>query len=385
MKKSIAIITMLLFSVTLSAQQAAFVKQLNGNKISTITLKERINQIIDSAKITGLQVAIINNNKTVWTGSFGLKNTEKQLKLDDSTEMYAASLTKTVSAYLTLKLVNEGRFSLDKPLHLYLKKPIATYEKWKDLGNDTAAFNKITARMILSHSSGMPVLRSMYHDKVDLIARPGEKFYYSNEGMNLLGFVLEEYCGKPLDVLAREQVFEPLQMHQTSMIWETPFLRNFSFAYYKNGKIYGSERRDNGRAAGSMTTTATDYAKFVSALLLQKGLPAKLFKEMQTPQIRITSKRGFGPERDSLSHEYNRINLSWGLGTGLFTSPYGKAFFHTGHGEANQNYYVAYPEKGIAVVMLSNSENFESAASSILNACIGDHYSPLEWLGYDAN
>jgi CubicO group peptidase (beta-lactamase class C family) len=385
MKNSILIIvTFLCFSAAL-AQKATTIKQLDGTTASTKLIAERINRIITDGHVTGVQVAIINNNKIVWLNSFGLKNTEKAEPLNDSTAMYAASFTKTVTAYLFLRLVDKGVFSLDKPVQQYLKKPIAQYPKWKDLADDTAAFNKVTPRMLLSHSSGMPILRGMYNNKVSLIAKPGQKFYYSNEGMNLLGVMIEDYTGTRLEVLAKREIFAPLHMNNTCMIWDSAYNKNYSLAYYKDGKTYGSERRSESRGAGSMTTIAADYAKFVIALQTRYGLSKGLFDQMFSPQIAIRSRKGFGPERDSLTNEYAKIGLSWGLGVGLINTPYGKAYFHTGHGEANQNFYIAYPAKGIAVVLLSNSENFERSAHRILKATIGDVYAPLKWLGYFDN
>lgn len=380
--KRLLTLSLSIFMLPLFAQQATFIKQLNGQSVSAATLHQRLTQLVDSAKIAGLQVAIVNNHKTVWTSSFGFKDIENNQLLNDSTVMYAASLTKPVSAFIFLRLLEKGIFSLDRPVRSYLKKSIGQYEKWKDLAIDTPAFNRITPRMLLSHSSGLPVLRQLYGNKVNLIAKPGEKFYYSNEGINLLGFMIEEYNGKTLDVIAREEVFAPLKMSNTSMIWEKPFESNFSYAYFKDGKKYGSERRQSSRAAGSMSTTASDYARFMINLMDSKGLKKANYKEMLNAQIFIKSKRGFGPLKDSLTHENDAIKLAWGLGVGLFESPYGKAFFHTGHGEANQNYAVGFPEKGIAVVLLSNSENFESVSAQILKACIGDSYSPLKWLGH---
>lgn len=324
MKKSILIIISC-FIITISSAQT--IKQLKGKAIDISQLTNRLNHITDSAGVTGLQVAVINNNRIAYTHSFGLKDTEKQLKLDDSTAMYAASLTKTVSAYLFLRLVDKGVFNLDKPVQQYLKKPIGDYPKWKDLGDDTASFNKITPRMLLSHSSGMPVLRALYNNKVSLIARPGQKFYYSNEGFNLLGFMIEEYTGKRLEVLAKQEVFAPLNMTHTSMIWQPEFENDYAIAYFKDGKKYGSERRSDARAAGSMTTTAGDYAKFVIALQTRYGLSAGAFNEMFSPQIYIHTKKGFGPEKDSLTNEYQSISLSWGLGVGLIKSPLRASLF----------------------------------------------------------
>jgi len=381
--KPIAFLAGLLFYGSFGfAQSQVSISHLDGIKVSTAFIEKKINHILDTGHVTGLQLVIIENNQIAYQHSFGLKDVAKQAPLNDSTEMYAASLTKPVSAYITLSLVDKGVIDLDKPIHLYLKQPIGSYEKWKDLAADTASFNKITLRMLLSHSSGLPVLRGMYHDKVNLIAKPGEKFYYSNEGMNLLGFVIEEYTGKKLDMLAREFVFDPLNMPHSGMLWQPAFERNYSLAYFEDGKVYGSERRTSTRAAGSMTTTATDYAHFVIQLMQRKGLNADLYAQMLKPQIHITSKKGFGPERDSTTHMYDGIQLAWGLGAGLFQSTVGPAIFHTGHGDANQNYFVAYPDKGIAIVLLSNSANFEHTAKEILKVCIGDSYSPLKWLSY---
>ncbi|MES2828017.1 MAG: serine hydrolase domain-containing protein [Bacteroidota bacterium] len=394
MKTSLFFLFISFTAVTIKAQRVRVpqitgpgvdIKLLNGKTISSKSLETRIASIADSAGITGLQVVIINHNYPVWTKSFGYKNTETKTLLNDSTIMYGASLTKPVSAYLFLRLVDKGIFDLDTPVYKYLKQPVGAYEKWQDLAQDVPSFKKITARMILSHTSGMPILRFLYNDKLNLIAKPGTKFYYSNEAMNFIGFIIEEHTGKRLETLAAEEVFMPLGMRHSSMIWEPGFLSNFSTAYFKDGTVYGSERKMSSRAAGSMSTTATDYAKFIVELSKQQGLSKKLFKEFLEPQIPIISTRGFGPARDSLTTAHKKTGLSWGLGTGLINTSVGKAFFHAGHGEANQNFYIAYPSKGTAVVMLSNSANFEAAAAILLKATIGDSSAPLEWLGYFDN
>ncbi|SDF15556.1 serine hydrolase domain-containing protein [Epilithonimonas hungarica] len=380
--KRLFIFTFIFFVSVFYSQQANQVKHLNGTHVLTKTLRERLAHIVDSSHITGLQVAIINENKLVWVSSLGYKDTEYKKPLNDSTVMYGASLTKPVSAYIFLRLADKGILDLDRPVYTYLKRPIGEYPKWKDLAEDTVAFKRITPRMLLDHSSGMPVLRHLYNDKVSLIAKPGERFYYSNEGINLLGYMIEEYTGKKLENIAREEVFGPLKMTHTSMVWEKAFENNFSYAYFKDGSKYGSERRESSRAAGSMSTTADDYALFIAQLMMRKGLSQHFSEQMLSPQVFIKSKRGFGPLKDSLTSENDAIKLAWGLGVGLFRSPYGLGFFHTGHGEANQNLAVAFPEKGIAVILMSNSENFEKASNQILKACIGDSDTPLVWLGH---
>jgi len=375
-------LTFCIWILPLLAQKTIQVRHLNGKMIDAVILEQRLARLVDSAKIAGLQVVIVNRNKIVYSSSFGYKDVEDKQKLNDSTVMYAASLTKPVTAYIFMRLVEKGIFSLDQPVYKYLKKPIGEYPKWKDLADNSAAFNRITPRMLLSHSSGLPVLRQLYGNKVNLVAKPGEKFYYSNEGINLLGSMIEEYAGRKLEDIAMEEVFEPLHMRHTSMIWQNRFEDNFSNAYFKDGKKYGSERRENSRAAGSMSTTANDYANFMINLMQKKGLSGSSYRQMFMSQIMVKSRRGFGPLKDSITNENDGIQLAWGLGLGLFKSPFGSAFFHTGHGEANQNYAVAYPKAGTAVIILSNSENFEKNNAQILKLCIGDAYSPLRWLGH---
>jgi CubicO group peptidase (beta-lactamase class C family) len=72
-----------------------------------------------------------------------------------------------------------------------------------------------------------------------------------------------------------------------------------------------------------------------------------------------------------------------GLGWGLFETRNGRAFFHTGHKGGAQNYVVAYLDRGIGIVLLSNSDNFESVTPEIVAAGIGDRDSPFDWLGYE--
>jgi len=385
MKLTAILLLLMLIATTAFSPNRHDVKQLNGHTINEAKLTQRLAAIIDSVKITGLSVVVLNNHTMVYRNYFGVKNATTGERFTENTVSYAASLTKPLFSYLFLKLVDKGIFDLDVPVYTYLSKPIAEYEKWKDLDKQPG-FKKITARMLLSHSAGLPVLRSFYGDSttLTLINEPGKAMYYSNEGMNLLGFVVEQHTGRDLQSLAKEYIYEPLGMKHTAMVWQKEFESDYSVGHDRTGKVIGAEKRTSARGAGSMVTTATDYSLFVDDVLSKKGLSPKLYREMFTPQIKVTSKRGFGPLRDSLSDktEFSNIQLSWGLGWGLFTTNYGKAFFHTGHSDGWQNYCVNYPDKGISVILLSNSDNFELAAGKILEATIGERSSPLKWLGY---
>ena len=132
--------------------------------------------------------------------------------------------------------------------------------------------------------------------------------------------------------------------------------------------------------AGSMATTAGDYAKLLVALLNADGGRRVTVDEMRRRQIVIRSPRAFGPRanEDSGGPE----GLSWSVGWGRIDGEYGRAYFHTGHEGGTQNYNVTFVDKGIGVVFLSNSDNFEGVARELAEVTIGDTYSPFDWLGY---
>jgi len=368
-------------SAVCPAQRVHKVKRIDGSKITAEQLTNEIRGIVESAKITGLSIVVINDDRIVYQNYFGVRDLRTNAKPDVNTVFYAASFTKPLFAYAFMKLVEKRIFDLDRPIYTYLKKPISEYEKFKDLAGEKD-FEKITARMILSHSSGLPILRGLYNDKLNLIAAPRTRFYYSNEGMNLLGFIVEEHTGQKLETLVNELVFAPLGMRRSGMIWRKEFEDNYAFGYDKNQTLIGAQKRTSARAAGSMVTTAADYAEFVIALMKKKGLSKDSFDQLLKPQIKVASERGFGPLRDRFEDKYKGIKLSWGLGLGLFESHHGKAFFHSGHSDGWQNYWVAYLDKKIAVVLMSNSDNFERVAAKILDSSIRGDTAPMEWLGY---
>jgi CubicO group peptidase (beta-lactamase class C family) len=222
----------------------------------------KLAKIVDSAKIAGLSVVVINDDRIAYQNYFGVRDTRTNAKPDANTVFYAASFTKPLFAYAFLKLVEKRIFDLDKPVYTYLKKPIGEYERFKDLAGEKD-FEKITARMILSHSSGLPILRGFYNDKLILIVPPQTRFYYSNEGMNLLGLIVEEHTGQKLETLVDGLVFAPLGMKRSGMIWRKEFEDNYAFGHDKNQTLIGAQKRTSSRAAGSMVTTAADYALFV--------------------------------------------------------------------------------------------------------------------------
>ena len=358
-------------------------RKLDGKSIPTAELEAFIEQTLEKADVTGLSCAILNDSMIVYEKAFGYKNKAEGTRNDEQTLFSAASFSKTVFAYLVMVLVEEKEIDLDKPLYEYLSKPLVEYPAYADLKGDDR-YKLITARMVLSHSTGFPNWRFITEDgKLSILFTPGSRHSYSGEGIVLLQMVVEEITGRGLEELAQEKVFKPLGMSRTSYIWQTDYEANFTSPHDVYGRPRGEGiRRTKADAAGSMVTTASDYARFLAGILNAQGKRKATVDEMLTSQIAINYKRMFGSEAWTMTDENQGIHLAWGLGWGRFDTPYGRAFFHTGHSFGWQNYTVTYADKGIGIVLLSNSDNFESIAAEIAKKVIGDTYSPYDWLGY---
>jgi CubicO group peptidase (beta-lactamase class C family) len=358
-------------------------KTLDGRYVSIAELESFIVQIMEQADVVGLSCTILNDAHIVYQKAFGYKNKDDGSLNDEQTIFSAASFSKTVFAYLMMVLVEEKILDLDTPLEKYLHQQLYEYPAYADLKVDDR-WRQFTARRVLSHTTGLPNVRYiMPEGKLSILFPPGSRHSYSGEGIYLLQTVVEEVTGRGLEELAQEKIFQPLGMTRTSYIWQSEFETNCACPHDTYGRQRGWKLQETrAGAGGSLVTTAGDYARLLVSILNAKGLRKATMDEMLQPQIAINYQRMFGPQAWTISDVHQDIHLAWGLGWGRFDTPYGRAFFHTGHGPGMQNYTVTYLDAGIGIVLLSNSDNFESVAEEIARKTIGDIYSPYDWLGY---
>ena len=376
-------LALLAVGASTAASRAVRLENLDGGTISVPEFERRVEASMRKAGVVGMSCTILNDGRIVYTYEFGWKDSDAKTAIGDSTAFAAASLSKTVFAYLIARLVGEGYIDLDRPLQSYLPKPIYEYPRYTDLAGDPRV-SSITARMALSHTTGFPNLRAFTTDgRLRILSDPGSRFTYSGEGIELLQFVVESQMHADLETLARQRVFAPLGMAHTSYVWREPYARDVALPHNEYGWPQDPNRPPSADAAGSMITTSRDYARLLVHILAASRRDERAMNLMLTPAVRITSGRMFGNPNDSAGAGRVPDGLAWGLGWGLFDSPAGRAFFHTGHGTGAQNYAVVFRDRGIGIVLLSNSDNFEGVASEVVAAGIGDRYSPFDWLGYE--
>jgi len=366
----------------ISTAQQAVITRPDGGKLTPAQADSTVSGLIQAAHVTGAGVALFHNGKIVYLKAYGLRDVEKNLPLTPDSVMTAASLTKSAFATVVMRLVQAGALDLDKPIEQYLGKPLGDFAAYADLKGDPLT-TKLTLRILLDHTGGFANFRGFENDrKLHIHFEPGTRYAYSSEGINLAQVVVEKVTGKSLTALMQEELCGPLKMTRSSMVWEPRFESDFANGYDEYGRSLGPERRPSPNAAGSMLTTLRDYAIFLSALLHNKPLGIRPTALLFDRQIAIHSAHQFPSLNDETTTAYDGIRLSYGLGWGLYSSPYGKAFFKEGHDEGWRNLALIFREHGDGILILTNSSNGEGIFKPLIETLLGETGFPFDWEGY---
>jgi hypothetical protein len=167
-------------------------------------------------------------------------------------------------------------------------------------------------------------------------------------------------------------------MTRTSMVWEPRFESDFANGYDEHGKSLGPQKRSKPGAAGSMQTTLHDYATFLSAVMRYQVLNPKTSAEMFKPQVMIDSTHQFPSLAPETTTAHDAIKLSAGLGWGLYTSPYGNAFFKGGHDDGWRHQSICF-SNGDGLLIMTNSSNGDGIFKPLFDSILGRTSFPFDW------
>ena len=309
------------------------------------TVHDRVPVLMEQFRVPGVSIAVVEDGRIAWAGSWGVKQRglDDEFRVDDLTLFEAASMSKPLFAYAVLKLVEQGKLDLDRPLVEYLDDPYL---------DDQPDHERITARMVLNHSSGFPNWReggARAGGPLPVLFRPGSKFGYSGEGFLYLQRVVEHLTGEPLAAFMDRFLMAKIGMRDSSFVFEERQSSRYAAGHDREGIF--NERRAyyrRGNAAYTLYTTASDYARFLIEMMSSdRSSPHSLSEEsiraMLSPEIRAGS----------------RTDLSWrGLGWGIQRTDAGKRVSHSGsNGSGFRCHSRFYPDRGDGIVIMTNSSS----------------------------
>lgn len=355
---------------------------------------EDVSRLMRLASVPGLSAGVVQRGE-ITTRGYGVRRAGTDEPVDGDTVFEAASLSKPVFAYAVMQLVAAGKIALDRPIGSYVALPDPSDERAKT----------VTVRHALSHTSGWPNWRSQRDAKLVSAFTPGSRFSYSGEGYYFVQRIVETITGHGLARIMREQVLEPLGMHNSSYLWRpsvdahlsTPHSGSgdpmtsgsvrFGRAVYERAAKEGRASEDftsaemeaayraiqpgvqpsqpvfpvnlAPNAAFSLLTTARDYAIFVRHLL---GDGRPMLERMMAPQITINE------------------SLRWGLGLGIETSGGRSTFWHWGDNPGYKNFVIGDPRDNNAIVIFTNANSGQAVYERVIRAETGKDRAAFLWI-----
>lgn len=355
---------------------------------------ERLPTLMKWANVPGVAVAVIRDGKLAWSKGFGVLKAGETAVVESSTLFGAASLSKPIFAYAVLRMRDEKLIDLDRPLWNYLPNT--------DLP-DVESSKLITARQVLSHSTGLQNWRFQRDQKLEFAFKPGERFGYSGEGFYYLQRVVESITGRATEDYFRERVFKPLGMTSSTYLWMPENESRVVSGH--NGRMAPSPIFNSQRGKSMFELEAEwkkpietwKYEDVVKAhAVLSKDQPA--FPNFFLPNVAgslVTSADDYslfmlrlmdGGRRDSLElsdasrkemlSNQTKINdaISWGLGVGLEQQNGRTSFWHWGDNGTLKTFMMGDPQKRSGVVVFTNGSNGHKIWRTVVAEATGsDH------------
>lgn len=327
-------------------------------------------------RIPAVSIAVINNGRVEWVRAYGeLESGSKRIVTPD-TLFQAGSVSKTLTAMAALRLVEEGRLSLDADANTQLKS-------WQIPASRFTQERPVTLRRLLNHSAGMNVhgflgyaqgaavpsllqvldgVAPANSEAVRVESTPGSQWSYSGGGYSVAQLMMTEAGQQPFPELMRALVLAPLQMHDSSFAMTLPatWQARTASGYHSDGEpVAGRWHVYPESAAAALWATPGDLAKVVVDIQqAQGGAPGKVLSPAMTATL---LRRDLG---------------DYGLGLFVEKVGDGTSFGHSGGTDGFRTQLYGYTHTGQGAVVMTNSDNGAALIDELLISIAAEYGWP---------
>jgi CubicO group peptidase (beta-lactamase class C family) len=335
---------------------------------------EFVNTTIQDWKLPGLAIAIVKDGEVILSQGFGKRNVAQDLDVTPNTLFAIASCTKAFTATALGILVDEGKLEWDKPVRNYLPG-------FKM--HDTFASERMTARDLLTHRSGLPRHDLMWYNSsrsrqelFELLQylEPSQDFRSLWQYQNLMymtaGYLLEKISGQSWEEFVQQRIFDPLGMSSSNFsIAESKKTPDLALPYREeNDEVQETnfyERQHAIGPAGAINSSVTDMSKWLM-LQLNKGkygeqqiISENQLAQIHTPQIIVPQ-----------PHKYTELShASYALGWSVETYRGHTLIQHGGGIDGFSSLTTFLPDDNIGIVVLTNQNGCPVHTIVTYNAC----------------
>jgi methyl acetate hydrolase len=291
--------------------------------------------------IPGIVALVTDADRVIYTGAFGHQDVANDIPMDVDTIFRIASMTKPVTSVAVMMLVQEGDIGLDDPIADYLPsfesaQVLETFDAATGHYTSRPAARPITVRHLLTHTSGLgyawsaaPLAALVGSEpgvsvtRFPLLHDPGTRWTYG-ESTRVLGTLVEEVSGQPLDEFLTERLFVPLGMSDT--FFHVPAVKISRLATVHRTTAEGLVESPNPAAVsspvqgdGGLHSTAEDYAKFIQ-MLLNHGRTQSGVRLLSEATVKLMGENHIGAIRVELQPTANpALSQPFPLGAGRDT------------------------------------------------------------------
>lgn len=310
-------------------------------------------------EITGISIALIDDQKIVWQKGFGFADLENKIPATPETIYRAGSISKVFTAAATMQLAEQGKIDIDQPLVKALPE-FSIKSRFPDAA-------PVTPRNVMTHHSGLPsnYYRGLFVRNPDpfekvlddirdeyLSTPPNTVFSYSNLGMALLGASIEKVSGQAFNDYMGQHFFQPLGMTRSSFA-----SRAVTKAYDHNKPIEVFSLRD--MPAANLLSNVVDLSKFVK-MQFAEGRAGK-----QQILLPATTREMVRVQNANLPLTFDsHVGLGWLL-SGIQVPGAGRVASHGGSLPDSHSMMSILPDHKLGVVILSNSATSAGSVSKI--------------------
>ena len=386
MTRSLALTLALSASLTAVAQESA--PTLPG-------VGQAMQDMIAKQEIAGAVTMVVNKTSILHLETTGFADAATKRAMTPDTLFWIASMTKPVTGVAVLMLQDEGKLKVSDPVAKFLPEFAA-------LKTPSGKPANLTIAQILTHTSGLGEATGPAAQQAKTLAdlvpiwlaapmqyEPGERWRYTQSGINAGSRIVEVVSGKTFDVFLQERLFDPLGMKSTTFYPTDEQRSRLATAYGKNKESgaleavppraeYGPRSRPP-QGNGGLYSTARDYARFAQMLINGGTLEGKRYLSSEALALLTTSQTGSLPTGFFQSDTYgNRgANYGWGIGTCILLTPHeGVAAMLSpgtyGHGGAWGTQAWMDPVKGVAYVLMVQRSNFPNSDGSNVRGAFQD-------------
>jgi CubicO group peptidase (beta-lactamase class C family) len=344
---------------------------LKGDEHTTHTLADRMKEL----KVPGVSIAVLHNGKIEWARGFGVRSIGGPL-VNAETMFQAGSISKPLAAMACLRLVQEGKLSLDADVNTYLTS-------WKFPASPVAAGKPITLRELLTHTGGTTVHGFLGYASTEPVptlvqvlngekpantpairseAAPMARWNYSGGGYTIMQLALVDVTHEPFPKLLHDSVLSPIGMNRSTYEQPLPqaLRENAAIPYRGDGKpVEGGAHTYPEMAAAGLWTTPTDLALY--AIEVENSLAGKANHVLSADMTRQMLTPGMG---------------HWGLGLQIGGSDADPYFSHGGANEGFRNNFAAYEKNGEGIFVMTNGDNGGQIADEVMHSVASEYHWP---------